>query len=100
MDLDVSKVYNSTTLGPYSFQVFVAAAWTAKKLLKGVSISAGRRSVKVVEKARRKRPLASQIAKTAQGGVKKNIANMLRVDNSHPDQMTTRALRSGRRITL
>ncbi len=100
MDLDVARVYNSTTLGPYSFQVFVAAAWTAKKVQKGLSISAGRRSVTVVETSRRKRPLASQIARTAQVGAKKNIGNMLKVDNYPPDQMTTRALRSGRKITL
>lgn len=95
-------MYNSTTLGLYSFQVFVAAAWTAKKVPKGLSVSAARRPVTVVETARRKRPLASQIAKTAQGGAKKNLANMLKVhdENLPPDQLTTRALRSGRRITL
>jgi hypothetical protein len=32
MDHDVKGVVNSTTLGPYSFQAFVAAAWTSAKV--------------------------------------------------------------------
>ena len=71
---------NSTTLGPYSFQIFVALAWTAKKVANGQSISAGRRTVTVVGTARRKRPLAAEIAKTAQKSSKKSLRNMLHVD--------------------
>ena len=61
MDVDVLAEYNLTTLGPYSFQVFVAAGFTAKHI---TSLSVGRRPLEVDGKSHRKRPYAQEVAKT------------------------------------
>ena len=68
MDTDVLAQYNLTTLGPYSFQVFVAAGYTAKHVTK---VSAGRRPIELDGNSHRKRPLAADIAKKVTGVVKK-----------------------------
>ena len=63
MESDVSEVKNMTTLGPYSFRVFVDCAWT--KLHMGKEKNAtGRRPVKQVGHGRRKRPMAEEVEKT------------------------------------
>jgi hypothetical protein len=72
---DVVEEYNSTTLGPFSFQVFVLAAWTdtriqGKSKSQGVDnrrVLQGRRSVDIVGKGSRKRPRSEEIVKTSQG---------------------------------
>jgi hypothetical protein len=72
--IDVAEEFNSTTLGPFSFQVFVLAAWTDKKL-KGKSKTQaaenhraleGRRAVDFVGKGCRKRPLSLEVSRTSQ----------------------------------
>ena len=72
--IDVAEEYNLTTLGPFSFQVFVLAAWTDKKL-KGNSKSQaienhrvleGRRAVEIVGNGCRKRPLCSVVSRSSQ----------------------------------
>jgi hypothetical protein len=72
--IDVVQEYNSTTLGPFSFQVFVLAAWTDTKIQgksksQGVDnrrVLEGRRSVDIVGKGSRKRPRSDDIVKTSQ----------------------------------
>ncbi|KAJ3573001.1 hypothetical protein NP233_g2714 [Leucocoprinus birnbaumii] len=62
---DIMKIHNSTTVGPYSFQVFVSAlSWTATKV-KSIGIPVGRRPREKVNRGVRKRPLKSDISKTA-----------------------------------
>jgi len=96
--IDVAEEYNSTTLGPFSFQVFVLAAWTDKKL-KGKSKSQaienhkvleGRRATEIVGKGCRKRPLSSVVSKSSQEirnskkARRENLASSdLQNDNSH-----------------
>lgn len=60
MASDVREDYNLTTLGPYSFHVFVASAWTAKHVSK---VPQGRRPKLVAGRSHRKRPLAEDISK-------------------------------------
>jgi len=60
-DEDVTHNINKTTLGPYSFHVFVSAAWT--ELHTGGVMPRGRRPLHLAGKAHFKRPLASQLKK-------------------------------------
>ena len=59
-------------LGPFSFQVFILAAWTDKKLQGQNQLSEtnqrvlkGRRAVIIVEKDCRKQPLALEVSQTS-----------------------------------
>jgi len=73
--MDVSEEYNSTTLGPFSFQVFVLAAWTDKRIqgksksksVENCQVLEGRRAVDIVGKGSRKRPLSLEVSRTSQG---------------------------------
>ncbi|KAJ3554371.1 hypothetical protein NP233_g12435 [Leucocoprinus birnbaumii] len=60
--IDAKSEHNKTTLGPYSFQVFVSALWTDVKVKK---IPTGRRATEYSDgQSVRKRPLADEIRKT------------------------------------
>ncbi|KAJ3557120.1 hypothetical protein NP233_g11824 [Leucocoprinus birnbaumii] len=60
---DITKIYNNTTVGPYSFQVFVSALkWTAAKV-KVSGVPAGRRPSSKVNHGVQKRLLMSEIQK-------------------------------------
>ena len=97
MDQDVKDIVNSTTLGPYSFQAFVAAAWTSTKV---ETLPAGRRALESVGNSHRKRPLASDIAKTNSGGPRKKVKNILKSENENTIGLDTktRSLRNGKKI--
>jgi hypothetical protein len=95
---DVADEYNSTTLGPFSFQIFVLAAWTDKKL-QGESKSQaaenhrvlqGRRALDIIGKGSRKRPLSLDISRTSQEMRKSKkarkenlVSREISVDTSH-----------------
>jgi hypothetical protein len=104
--IDVTAEYNSTTLGPFSFQVFVLAAWTDQKF-QGKSKSQaivnhrvleGRRKVEIVGKGCRKRPLSSVVAGSSQEirsskrAKKENL-----VSSDHQQDNSHRTLRSRKR---
>lgn len=59
---DVARFLNTTTLGPYSFRVFVSVAWTKKHIAEGEMPRGRRPSLKFLD-FNRKRPLAKDIAK-------------------------------------
>lgn len=58
---DVSNDVNKTTLGPYSFLVFVEADWTSKTLREMQNLPATRRYATKQGRSTRKRPLAESI---------------------------------------
>ena len=66
MQDDVSDVVNNTTLGPYSFRVFVDCGWTEKRMKqsKAAPQLIGRRPIQQVSHGKRKRPLLETIART------------------------------------
>ncbi|KAJ6628119.1 hypothetical protein B0H10DRAFT_1940673 [Mycena sp. CBHHK59/15] len=62
----VCEDVNLTTLGLYSFRIFVDCGWTAQKLKAAkMTIPTGRRPVLAAGKGNCKRPLANQIARSA-----------------------------------
>ena len=69
--MDVKEEYNSTTLGPFSFQAFVQASWTEAKLKLKSKFEAnhkalvGRRRKLIVGKGCRKRPRALEVLQTS-----------------------------------
>lgn len=94
VQVDVSQVYNSTTLGLYSFRVFVDAIWSLAKV---TNIPMGRRPLEIIGKSHRKRPLADDIKKTAVRISKKPKVNMLvGKENSVPPEIEIRKLRNGK----
>ena len=100
MDHDVKNIVNKTTLGPYSFDVFVQGAWTTKKTNK---VPKGRRPLQAVSGTggtRRKRPLAADILKTVPQPPSKKLKNLLANDDENilPVELNTRVTRSGRRL--
>lgn len=66
VEQDVKDKLNKTTLGPYSFQLFVQASWTMAKISKSAThkIPRGRRPLITTEHGRLKRPLAADIRRT------------------------------------
>ncbi len=99
---DIKQEYHSTTFGPYSFQVFVQAAITKKRLdgknkVEGEQnrkFLVGRCSEILVGHGCRKRPLAEDIAKRSGDGRESKRAKK---ENLLQD-VTTRLLRSGKRL--
>ncbi|KAJ7020491.1 hypothetical protein C8F04DRAFT_1196534 [Mycena alexandri] len=61
---DVKADVNDTTLGLYSFRIFVDCVWSVQKL-KGTPLPRGPRPLVTIGQSNRKRPLAEEIAKTA-----------------------------------
>jgi hypothetical protein len=66
---DVIHEHNKTTLGPYSFAVFVAAAWTEKHI--AGSVPKGHRPKNNVGNSHWKRPTAAAIKEQARKAAKK-----------------------------
>ena len=97
MDQDVKDIVNSTTLGPYSFQAFVAAAWTSTKV---ETLPAGRRALESVGNSHRKRPLASEIAKTNFGGPRKKVKSILKAEDENTLDTKIKSLRNGKIIII
>jgi len=72
--IDLVEEYNLTTLGLFSFHVFVLAAWTDKKLqgksksqaAENHQVLEGRRALDIVGKGSRKCPLLLEISRTSQ----------------------------------
>jgi hypothetical protein len=96
-----------TTLGPYSFQVFVLAGWTMKKMqgnntgeaLANGRVLQGRRKEIDVGTGKRKRPTVTEVVKTSQEELKAKRArkeNIFRHEVSN--EVEGRTLRSGRKI--
>ncbi|KDR73757.1 hypothetical protein GALMADRAFT_212561 [Galerina marginata CBS 339.88] len=96
MDHDVRNIFNATTLGPYSFSVFIQAAWTEKKV--GGSKPKGCRPLEIVGASHRKRPLVSNIKNKEPA--KKKRRNILAngPENCEPSELNTRTMRSGRKL--
>jgi len=97
---DLSEEYNNTTLGPYSFQVFVQAAVTKNKfeVLQNQKTLAGHRPAFIVGHGCRKRPLSDEIAKRSgdeRKGKRARKENLLAVKE---DSGSNRVLRSGKRF--
>ncbi|KAJ7888620.1 hypothetical protein B0H14DRAFT_3127234 [Mycena olivaceomarginata] len=64
--VDVKDEVNNTTLGLYSFRVFVDCVWSAQKIaLEPGPLLVGRRKVLTSNQSVRKRPHADKIAKTS-----------------------------------
>ncbi|KAJ7829926.1 hypothetical protein B0H14DRAFT_3143749 [Mycena olivaceomarginata] len=64
--VDVKDEVNNTTLGLYSFRVFVDCVWSAQKIaLEPGPLLVGRRKVLTSNQSVRKRPRADKIAKTS-----------------------------------
>ncbi|KAF8954277.1 hypothetical protein BDZ97DRAFT_2081817 [Flammula alnicola] len=99
MDHDVRNIFSSTTLGPYSFSVFIQGAWTEKKV--GDEVPKGRRPLQAISSSRRKRPRASDF-KTSGEPAKKKPKNILanNTENIEPVELNTRTMRSGRKLAL
>jgi len=98
-----------TTLGPFSFQVFVLACWTEKKLQGKKTGEAsineralqGHRKETDVGTGKRKRPTVAEVSKTSQDERK---AKQAKKENlCRPEVLVSaegRCLRSGRKICL
>ncbi|KDR76076.1 hypothetical protein GALMADRAFT_210772 [Galerina marginata CBS 339.88] len=97
MDHDVKNIYSSTTLGPYSFSVFIQCAWTVKKV--GDTVPKGCRPLHAISHSQYKRPLASDIK--ANEPAKKKPKNILAdgLENAEPADLNTRTMRSGRKLS-
>ncbi|KAF5348274.1 hypothetical protein D9756_010448 [Leucocoprinus leucothites] len=74
VEVDVKDDINRSTIGPYSFDVFVQARWTAKKV---PQMPHGRRRVETVNHGVIKRPLAAQVQATSNRPVKKLRLSLL-----------------------
>ena len=59
----MSELVNTTTLGPYSFRVFIDCGWTEKRMA-SVPKPVGRRASEHVDHGKRKRPTVEAIART------------------------------------
>jgi hypothetical protein len=59
---DVSEDVNSTTLGLYSFRIFVDCAWTTQKVDQAGGFPSGRHPLLGAGQSNHKRPLAKDIA--------------------------------------
>ncbi|KDR70587.1 hypothetical protein GALMADRAFT_214364 [Galerina marginata CBS 339.88] len=96
MDYDVRNIFNVTTLGPYSFSVFIQAAWTEKKV--GGSKPKGCRPLEIVGASHRKRPLVSNIKNKEPA--KKKQRNILAngPENCEPSELNTGTMHSGRKL--
>jgi len=66
---DVIHELNKTTLGPYSFHVFVSASWTVLHTVNG--LPQGWRPLEVVGKSHMKRPKVADMKKKSGGVVKR-----------------------------
>lgn len=90
---DILCSLNTTTLGPYSFQVFVSVAWTEKHCT-GVKMPLGRRPSLKNTMSNRKRPLAKDIKQeTAQPKKRRRTENLapLELIIGQIDRRTTRS---------
>jgi hypothetical protein len=105
-DKDVKDDCNLTTLGPYSFHVFVLAGWTMSKMQgkngKDASMNEkilqGRRKETDVGTGKRKRPTAADVFKTSQEERKAKRARKENTDSPEVLVEAGRTLRSGRKI--
>ncbi|KAJ7159319.1 hypothetical protein C8R43DRAFT_1234061 [Mycena crocata] len=71
---DVRDDVNETTLGLYSFRIFVDCAWTAQKVAKTMEgLPRGPRPTVHAGRSNRKRPLAADIARSAAPKRKKGL---------------------------
>lgn len=100
MDVCVAENLHSTTLGPYSFQVFVSAAWS---LQKAPTMPTGRRKSIKAGKTSLKRPLLKHLKESKGSGTKRNWTSMMETSESEDDidsvEINGRKLRSrSRRI--
>jgi hypothetical protein len=66
---DVIHELNKTTLGPYSFHVFVSASWTVLYIVSGLPW--GQRHLEVVGESHMKCPRAADMKKESGGAVKR-----------------------------
>ncbi|KAJ7631609.1 hypothetical protein DFH06DRAFT_1337586 [Mycena polygramma] len=80
---DVKAEVNDTTLGLYSFRIFVDCVWSTQKI-PDESILRGRRPLQTVGQSNRKRPRAEDIGKTA--APKKRRVSMVEVENVDPSE--------------
>jgi hypothetical protein len=102
--MDVKDEWNRTTLGPYSFQVFVLASWTMKKVKGKNSKEAdqnaqalqGRRKELDVGTGKRKRPLIAEVEKTSQENRKAKRAKKESITRTVISE--GRTLRSGKKL--
>lgn len=83
-DDDVIHDVNKTTLGPYSFHVFVSAAWT--ELHTGGMMPKGRRPLQLAGKSHFKRPLAAKLKKVGVREQRKRKQTHRNDENSIPEQ--------------
>lgn len=85
---DVAHNINRTTLGPYSFHVLVATAWTGSHVAAG-AMPRGRRTTKAVGSSNRKRPLADDILQQTKRAKRQKTLqgkeNMIPPSDSVPD---------------
>lgn len=61
LEQDVKHCVNETTLGPYSFRIFVDAAWTQEHMVKAGKVGPGRRKRISAGPANLKRPRIADI---------------------------------------
>jgi hypothetical protein len=81
---DVIHDVNRTTLGPYSFHVFVSAAWT--ELHTGGMMPKGRRPLQLAGKSHFKRPLAVELKKVGVREQRKRKQMHRTDENTIPEQ--------------
>ncbi|KAJ7234501.1 hypothetical protein B0H12DRAFT_1142729 [Mycena haematopus] len=93
VDTDVKDVANKTTLGLYSFRLFVDQVWSVQRT-QGIPLPS--RQVFLASNGRCKRPLAKDIARTG-APMKKRKVNMLKGDEENFDISEGRITRSMRR---
>src|ERR1700683_5356591 len=84
-DEDVTHNINKTTLGPYSFHVFVSAAWT--ELHTGGVMPRGQRPLHLAGKSHFKSPLASQLKKEVVREQKRPRYTKTSDENSVPEEV-------------
>ncbi|KAJ7277035.1 hypothetical protein C8J57DRAFT_1466352 [Mycena rebaudengoi] len=82
VETDVKDVVNQTTLGLYSFRLFVDSTWSVHRL-NGKPIPVGRRPLITAGNSHRKRPASEQILRTAIA--KKPRVNMVKGDEENID---------------
>ena len=86
---DVKELCNITTLGPYSFRIFVDCSYTEKYMQAGPKPK-GRRAVEVVGHGVRKRPTMAAIRRTAT-----HVRPPTRVGSTSFSEQITAALEGG-----
>jgi len=99
---DVKNVLDVSTLGPYSFNVFMQGSWTATKVS---NIPKGRRPLVSVSMAgsisQRKHPLAADITRTVKQPRAKKSKSLMSDDfenNLASIECNVRVTRSGKKV--